>query len=123
MFQKRDKSWGSLGGGSFSFCFLEQNWLCVSAAAEGPHRRKEVVVRMQQEVEVKEGRWTEENPQRWRLPKGEHWTEMKKEAESYWCTLLNGLAWSTEKKFFRRYKGKWDIFFGMEHRLRKEEME
>ena len=23
----------------------------------------------------------------------------------------------------RRYKGKWDIFFGVEHRLRKEEME
>ena len=52
-----------------------------------------------------------EIPKKWRQPKGEDWTEMKKEAESYWCTLLNGLAWSTEKKFLRRYKGKCDIFF------------
>ena len=27
------------------------------------------------------------------------------------------------KKYMRRYKGKCDIFFGTEHRLRKEEME
>ena len=30
---------------------------------------------------------------------------------------------STERKYTRRYKGKCDIFFGIEHRLRKEEME
>ena len=36
---------------------------------------------------------------------------------------LNGSAWSTEKKFLRRYKGTFDVFFGIEHRLRKEEME
>ena len=35
----------------------------------------------------------------------------------------NGPAWSTEKKYMRRYKGKCDIFFGIEHRLRKEEVE
>ena len=37
--------------------------------------------------------------------------------------MLNSLAWRTEKKCMRRYKGKCDIFFGTEHRLRKEEME
>ena len=30
---------------------------------------------------------------------------------------------STERKYLRRYKGECDIFFGTEHRLRKEEME
>ena len=37
--------------------------------------------------------------------------------------MLNGSAWSAEKKYTRRYKGTFDIFFGIEHRLRKEEME
>ena len=36
-------------------------------------------------------------------------------------TLLNESTWSTEKKYMRRHKG--DIFFGVEHRMRKEEME
>ena len=48
---------------------------------------------------------------------------MKKEAKLLRCTLLNGSAWSTERKYMRRYKGKCDVFFGIEHRLRKEEME
>ena len=37
------------------------------------------------------------------------------------CTLLNGSAWSTERKYRRRYKGTFDIFFGMEHRSQVEE--
>ena len=37
--------------------------------------------------------------------------------------MRNGSAWSTERKDIRRYKGTCDIFFGIEHRLRKEEME
>ena len=37
--------------------------------------------------------------------------------------MPNGSAWSTERKYMRRYKGKCDIFFGIGHRLRKEEME
>ena len=48
---------------------------------------------------------------------------MRKEEKRFRCTLLNGSAWSTEKKYMRRYKGTFDIFFGIEHRLRKEEME
>ena len=34
-------------------------------------------------------------------------------------TLLNGSAWSTEKKYMRRYKGTFAVFFGIEHRLRE----
>ena len=48
---------------------------------------------------------------------------MKKEAKTYGCTLLDGSAWSTEKMYMRRYKGKCDVFFGIAHRLKKEEME
>ena len=66
-----------------------QNWLSVSAAAEGPQRRTEAVMRMQQEVQIKESSW--------RQPKGEDRTEMKKVARVLRCTLLNGSTWSTEK--------------------------
>ena len=80
---------------------------CGGRTAENDGRWAE---RMQQDVRVKGGRWAEEIPQRWRQPKGEDRTEMKKEAKLLRCTLLNGSAW----------KGKCDIFFGIEHRLRKE---
>ena len=80
-------------------------------------------LRMQQEVQVKGDRWAEEIPQRWRQPKGADRTEMRKEAERLRCTLLNGSAWSTERKYMRRYEGKCDIVFGIEYRLSKEEME
>ena len=73
---EKDKEWrkregpkvrqtlGDFGMWLFLLLLFGQNWLCVTAAAEGRHRRKEVMVRMQQEVEVQEGRWAEENPQR-----------------------------------------------------------
>ena len=78
---------------------------------------------LQQESQVKESRWVEEIPQRWNQPKGEDRTAMIKEAALLRCTVLSGSAWSTERKYRRRYKGKCDIFFGIEHRLRKVEME
>ena len=37
--------------------------------------------------------------------------------------MLNGSVWSTYRKYMRRYKGKCDIFFGIELRLRKEDTE
>ena len=48
---------------------------------------------------------------------------MRKEEKRLKCTLQNGSAWSTEKKCMRRYKSTFGIFFGIEHRLRKDEME
>ena len=77
----------------------------------------------QQEAQVKESRWAEKMPQRWKQPKGGDGTEMKREGKLLRCTLLNGSAWSTERKYMRRYNRKCDVFFGIEHRLRKEEME
>ena len=36
---------------------------------------------------------------------------------------MSGSAWSPEKKLTRRYEGAFDIFLGIEHSMRKEEME
>ena len=65
----------------------------------------------------------EKIPRKWKRPKGDDRTEMRREEKRLRCTLLSGSAWSTERKYMMRYKGKCDIFFGIEHRLRKEEME
>ena len=100
-----------------------QSWLCVIAASEGLQKRMEIMEKwQQQQVQVKESRKVEEIPQRWKQPKGEDRSKMKKEAKLLRCTLLNGSAWSTERRYVRSYQGKFDIFFGIEHRLRKEEM-
>ena len=63
-----------------------------------------------------------ENSKKWRQPKGADWNEMRKEEKRLKCALLNLSAWSTENKHIRRYSGTFDIFFGKEHRLGKEEM-
>ena len=120
---KRRHALGKFGKWLFLFLIVGQTWLSVCAEAEGPLRRTEAVMRMQQEVQIKENRWTEATSKRWRQSIGKDRTEMKKEARRLRCTLLNGSALSTQKKFLRRYTGKCDIFFGLEHRLRKEEME
>ena len=70
---------------------------------------------MQQEVQVRGSRCAEEIPERWRQRKGEDKTEMKKEVKLLRCTLLNGSAWSTERKYMGRYKGTCGIFLGIEH--------
>ena len=51
-------------------------------------------MRMQQEVQVQEGRLMEEIPQKWRQTKKDK-TEKEKEVIVLMCTLLNGSAWST----------------------------
>ena len=125
--RKRPRTWQvfAMSGRLFFFLMLvARSWLCVNAAAEGLQQRTEMMDGWQNlQVQVKESRWAKEIPQRWNQPKREDRTEMKKEAKRLRCTLLNGSAWSTERKYMRRCKGKCDIFFGMEDRLRKEEME
>ena len=105
----RDKSWRILEDCSFSLCFWDRIGF-VSMLQQKDCRKG------------KESRWVEEIPQRWRQPKGEDRTKMKKEAKLLRCTLLLGSAWSTKRKSTKRYKGKCDVFFGIEHRERKEEM-
>ena len=70
-----------------------------------------------------ESRLAEDISQKVVLPEGEDRTEMKKESKLLRCTFLNGSAWSTVSKYMRRCKEKCDVFFGIEHRMRKEEME
>ena len=48
---------------------------------------------------------------------------MHKNLKTVRCASLNGSAWSTERKHMKRYKGIFDIFFGIEHRMKKEESE
>ena len=49
-------------------------------------------------------------------------SEMQMPANAVRCTLLNGSAWCTEEKYMRRYKGTFDVFFGIALRMRREEM-
>ena len=43
----------------FFLLILHQNWPSVSAAAEGPQRKTEAVMRMQQEMQIKASKWSE----------------------------------------------------------------
>ena len=117
---KARQTWWKIGKWLFVLLILGQNWLGVSDAAEGPQRRTEEGMRMQQEVQIKERTWAEATPQRWNQAGAEDRTEMKKEVKLLRCTLLKGSAWSTEKRYMRRYTGKCDIFFWEKHRLREE---
>ena len=47
---------------------------------------------------------------------------MRKKAKELRCTVLSGSAWSTEKKYMKRYNVR-DLFYGWTTELRKEEME
>ena len=102
---------GKFGKWLFLILIVGQNCPSVSSAAEGQQRRTEAVMRMQQEVQVKEYRWAEETSQSWRQPKGEDGTEMKQEARVLRSTWLSGSGWSTEKEYMMRYKGKCGLFF------------
>ena len=47
----------------------------------------------------------------------------QKPAKTVRCVVLNGSAWNTEKKYVQMYKGAFDIFSGIEHGIRNDEME
>ena len=53
----------------------------------------------------------------WKLSKGVDRNELRKEEENLRCAVLDGSAWSTERKYMRRYKGTFEVFFEIEHRL------
>ena len=54
----------------------------------------------------------ETHQRKWKRSKGVDRTEMRKEEKRLRCALLDGSAWSTEKKYMRRYTGTFDILFG-----------
>ena len=47
----------------------------------------------------------------------------RKASKTVRCTLLNVSAWCTERKYVTRNRGTFDVFFGIDHRMRKEEKE
>ena len=97
--------------------------LCQRCSRRFTERTEMMEKWQQQEVHVKESRWAEEVPQRWKQPKGKDKTEKKKRGRAAEVHLAQWSAWSTERKYMKRHKSKCDIFFGIEDRLRKEEME
>ena len=113
-----------------------QNWFCVDAAAgrlepQGEAEVPKIIIvsdavrgtKVDLDGKSLQEEQTGKPPRKWKRSKGADRTEMRKEEKRLKCTLLNGSAWSTEKKYMRRYKGTFDIFFGIEHRLGKEDME
>ena len=113
-----------------------QNWFCVDAVAGRPKPKGEAevpeIINVSDAVEGTfvnlDGKSLQEEQKekyqnKWKRSKGVDRNEMRKEEKNLRCALLNGSAWSTERKYTIRYKGTFDVFFGMEHRLRKEEME
>ena len=50
-------------------------------------------------------------------------SEALKPATTMICLLLNGLPWSKENLYMERCKSTYDIIFGIERRLRREDME
>ena len=106
-----------------------QNWFCVDAAAGRLKRKgKAAVPEIIIVSDAVEGTFVnpdggsfqkehqEKQQRKWKWTPGVGRTESRKEEKRLRCALLNGSARSTERKPF-------DVFLGIEHRLRKEEME
>ena len=72
-------------------------------------QRKKLGRGLSEEVEAK--RWSGQNK------------KTRGGGEDFGAHSLNGSAWSTEKKYMRRYRGTFHIIFAVEHRMKKEEME
>ena len=140
--KKRNKSprakqfLGRSGRWLFLLLILMQNWFCVDAAAvrlkpKGEAEVPEIIIvsdALKGTFADLDGKSLREEQKKkhyreWKRSKGVDRTGMRKEEKRLRCALPGGSAWSTERNFMRRYKGAFDVFFGIEHRLRKEEME
>ena len=112
---------GKIGKWFFLLLMIGQSLGAVQAASESAQNNRGQMEGMQGET-MKESSWVHMNQRISRQEEKKCRSGKQKESNMLRCTLLNGSAWSTEK-FLRRYKGTFDIFFGVEHRVRKEEME
>ena len=127
---------GRSGRWLFLLLILMQSWFCVDAAAgrlepKGEAEVPEIII-VSDAVEGTfvnlDGKSFQEEhkgkyQREWKRSKGVDRKEMRKEEKNLRCAFENGSAWSTERKYMRRYEGTFDVFLGIEHRLRKEEME
>ena len=113
---------GLVGTWFFLLIVIGQSVMGVNAASENAPK-SEQMIGMQGGTEVNESSWGQTCQRRSRQEESEDRKEMQKESRMVKCTLLNGSVWNTKKKYMRRYMGTFDIFFGVEHGLKKEEME
>ena len=107
----------------FFLLVIGQSWVGANAASEEAQGRSKPTTRMWQEMEVKESSWKDAFSKEFDPKEGQDRTGMQKRAKKDRSTFLNGSAWSTERNYMRRHKGTFDILFGVEHRMKKEEME
>ena len=99
---------------------MGQHWLSVSAAAAGTTEKDGGV---DEDAAGSAGKRIADGrrrcPQRWRQPKGKDRTEMKKEARVIEVHFAQWICLEYREKYMRRYNGKCDILYGIEHRLRE----
>ena len=67
---------------------IGQSWVGANATSEETLCRSEPMIRMQQEMEVKESSWEKVIPKRPQQEKCEDRTEMQKESKIVRCILL-----------------------------------
>ena len=85
----------------------KRKWKCLNVKVK---RRKAVGRRLDDKI-------------RFQQKEGQHRSELEKASKTVRCTFWNGSVLCTERKYMRRNKGTFEIFFGIEHRMRKEDME
>ena len=77
----------------------------------------------QGENKTMESSWVQMTDKRSFQLEKENRSEIQKASETVRCTLFDGSARNTERKYMRRYRSAWDIFFGIEHMMRREDVE
>ena len=116
--KRRGLSQERVGRWFFFVLMIGHRLVGVTAASEKAQNREGQLEGTQGGTEAMDISWVQMNQRsdkkRRKAENGRH-----KESNMIKCALLTGFAWSTENK----YKGTFDVFLGVDHRMRKEEME
>ena len=102
---------------------MGQSLVGVNAVSENAQNNRGEMEGLQCERQKKESSWVEMNQRTSRQEEKKCSSGIQKDSNMVRCTFLNGSVWSTEKKYMRRHKDTFAIYFTVEHRMRKEEME
>ena len=100
---------GKKGKMDLSHFEIAQNFRVADAATDDLQRKR----RKDGEDSVAEGNGANQEDQlnSQEPGRGQSRNGMQKPSQTLRCTLLNGSAWSTERKYVRRYQGAFDMFF------------
>ena len=95
-----------------------------NAASENAQNREGKMKVSQGESKTMESSWVQMSEKK-KFPtrKGKNRNEMQKDSKIVRCTLLNGSAWSTDRKYMIRYTCIFIISFWIEHWMRNQGME